>query len=261
MKLNAVILSFGLILFWNCKKEENPNQADDYIPTEISDEPESESQNELAEEVGPVPIFSISENPNDFIPFGYVEYEKTFADLNKDGLKDCIVIIQDTKKENFVQDEYQGELNRNRRGLVIAFKTDKGYKLINRNMNCFASADEEGGTYFYPELSVYSEKGLLYVHYAHGIYGYWKYTFRYQNDNFELIGFDRYQHQGPIELKGLSINFSTGKKLVRTNKYLDDPEKYEESDEFIETWTTLPKNPLYKLSEIEDFETFNESFD
>lgn len=257
MKLTYSISIALLFIFSNCKND--GEKVDDYIPTEFSDAPEAEG--ELAEEVVPVPELTILQNPNDFIPAGFVEYEKTFADLNKDGLEDCILIFQDTKKENFVQDEYKGKLNRNRRGLIIALKTDNGYQLINRNINCFASAEEDGGTYFYPELSVYSEKGLLYIHYSHGQYGYWKYTFRYQNDNFELIGYDKSSGNMGIEMNSVSYNFSTNKKLERTNKYLDDPEKYAEMDKFNETWTNLPNTSLYKISEIEDFETFDERFD
>jgi hypothetical protein len=255
-----LVYTFGitsLLMLWSCQNpsEKENIETEEFIPTEFSEDPEVEG---ISNENNSI---TNSQNPNDFIPEGYVEFDKSFADLNKDGLKDCILIIQDTKKENFVQDEYRGELNRNRRGLIIAFKTDKGYKLIHRKLNCFASAEEDGGTYYYPELSVYSEKGLLYIHYAHGRYGFWKYTFRYQNDNFELIGFDRFHHNGPIELSGLSINFSTGKKLIRTNKYINDPEKYEDTEEFIENFINLPKEPLIKLSEIEDFETFDERFE
>ena len=129
--------------------------------------------------------------PKDFIPKGYVLFEKITGDLNKDGLDDCVLIIKGTDKSKIITDQYQGKLDRNRRGVIILFSRKDHYELALKNYNCLSSENEDGGIYFPPELSVEIIKGNLFFHYGHGRYGYWKYNFRYQNSDFELIGYDQ----------------------------------------------------------------------
>ncbi|BAV07409.1 hypothetical protein FLA_3434 [Filimonas lacunae] len=57
-------------------------------------------------------------NPADFVPKGYVFFEKVTGDLDKDSLEDCVLIIKGTDKSRFVNDEYRGKLDRNRRGVM-----------------------------------------------------------------------------------------------------------------------------------------------
>ena len=39
---------------------------------------------------------------HDFIPKGYIEFEKHFGDLNKDGQDDCVLIIKNIDENNIV---------------------------------------------------------------------------------------------------------------------------------------------------------------
>ncbi|WP_339697788.1 hypothetical protein [uncultured Marixanthomonas sp.] len=39
--------------------------------------------------------------PSDFIPKGYTEFEKYFGDLNKDGRKDCVLIIKKNRYNKY----------------------------------------------------------------------------------------------------------------------------------------------------------------
>ncbi|WP_435525079.1 hypothetical protein [Chryseobacterium indoltheticum] len=162
--------------------------------------------------------------------------KKTEGDLNNDGVKDCVLMIKATDKANFVNDEYRGELDRNRRGLVILFKKGNQFHLALKNETCFSSENEDGGVYYAPELNVSVEKGKLFVHYAHGRYGYWTYTFQYRNSDFYLIGFDSSDNHGPIVNSFTSINYITGKKQYKDNINKNDPD----ADEvFEETWTKV----------------------
>ena len=189
--------------------------------------------------------------PSDFIPKGYAEFEKYIGDLNKDGLKDCVLIIKKTDTANVVTNRFDKKVDRNRRGIVVLFKKEKGYKLADKNYNCFSSENEEGGVYFPPELWIKIENEKLYIHYGHSRYGYWEYTFRYQNSNFELIGYDSSSNRGPITMTETSINFLTKRKLVRENTN----ENAEDKDEmFNETWNNIEIDNLIKLSEIKDFD-------
>ena len=189
--------------------------------------------------------------PSDFIPKGYTEFEKYFGDLNKDGLEDCVLIIKKSDIANIVTNRFDKKVDRNRRGIVVLFKNKKGYELADKNYNCFSSENEDGGVYFAPELWINIENEKIYIHYGHGRYGYWEYTFRYQNSNFELIGYDSSSNRGPITMTETSINFLTKRKLVKKNTN----ENAKGGDEiFKETWNNIEIDNLIKLSEIKDFD-------
>jgi hypothetical protein len=192
--------------------------------------------------------------PNEFVPPGYVVFEETRGDLNKDNQEDYVFIIKGTDKKNIVTDNDRGELDLNPRGIIIAFKNNGKYELALENRHCFSSENEDGGVYFAPELDVSIEKGNLLVHYAHGRYGYWNYNFRYQHADFELIGYNSSQRRGPIEERFTSINFSTKKMLTKVNVNQDA----EGGDEiFKESWKrfSLPK-PI-KLRDIVLFDNLH----
>lgn len=187
----------------------------------------------------------------DFIPKGYKLFEKISGDLNKDGLEDCVLIIKATRKDGFVKDFKDEVVDRNRRGIIILFTEKDGYKLASKNYNCFSSENEDGGVYFSPELGVIIKDSKLYLHYYHGRYGYWEYCFRYQDSDFMLIGYESIGSHGPTVLGKVSINFLTGVRYDddNINKYDDDAE-----EKFVRKVIKLKKEPLKKLSEIDDFD-------
>lgn len=188
---------------------------------------------------------------SNFIPKGYTLFEKYFGDLNKDGVKDCVLIIKKTDTANIVTNRFNKKVDRNRRGIMVLFKNKKGYQLADKNLNCFSSENEDGGVYFPPELWIEIRNNKLYVHYGHGRYGYWKYTFRFQNSNLELIGYDSSSNRGPITIKETSINFLTRKKLIKKNINTNDNGGEEN---FKETWSKIEIENLIKLSEIKNFD-------
>lgn len=189
-------------------------------------------------------------NPSDFLPKGYVVFEKINGDLNNDGLEDCVLIIKATKKDKIIKSKSDESIDQNRRGIIVLFNKKDYYDLALKNTNCFSSENEEGGMYFAPELSIKIKENKLYVHYGHGRYGYWEYTFRFQNSDFELIGYD-HSNGGAVIHSKTSINFLTGKKLEKTNTY----NNAEGSDEvFKEVWTNINFPKLLQLSSIKDFD-------
>jgi hypothetical protein len=191
-------------------------------------------------------------NPTDFLPKGYIVFEKVVGDLNKDGVEDYILIIKGTDKKNIVKDESRGELDRNRRGIIVLLNKNGYYELAVKNYDCFSSENEDGGIYFPPDLSIEVSKGNLCVHYGHGRYGYWRYTFRFQNSDFELIGYDE-SNGGAVVSSETSINFLTKKKITKENTN----ENAEGGDEvFAQTESRINRSILTKLSEIKDFDEF-----
>lgn len=198
--------------------------------------------------------------PTDFLPNGFVVFETIKGDLNNDGVEDLVLIIKGTDKSQIIKDEYRGQLDRNRRGIIVLFKKDEHYELVVKNYDCFSSESEDGGVYFAPELSFEIKNGNFYTHYNHGRYGYWKYTFIFQNSDFELIGYDAGYPSNFISdwvtFDEVSINFLSKKKLTK--------EIIEVTTEGIETyneiWENLCVNRLIKLSEIKDFDQLDMNF-
>ncbi|MDI9872893.1 hypothetical protein [Flectobacillus rivi] len=194
------------------------------------------------------------ENPTEFLPKGFFVYETIRGDLNRDGIEDCILIIKGTDKNKIITDKYSGQLDRNRRGIIILFKKNNHYELVLKNQDCFSSENEDGGVYFAPELSIEIKNGNLTASYGHGRYGSWSYKFKYKNGDFELIGYDANSNRGPVAQYQISINFLTKKKLRRDNlnKDADGDEEYE--DKFMETWKKINIKNVIKLSNIKDFD-------
>jgi hypothetical protein len=187
-----------------------------------------------------------------FLPKGYIVFDKVYGDLNKDGVEDCILIIKGTDRQKFVKDKYRGKLDRNRRGIIVLFRINNNYELAVKNYDCFSSENEDGGAYYAPELEVEANKGNLKIMYAHGRYGYWNYTFRFQNSDFELIGYDSSYNNGPIVNSETSINYLTKKKILKENINEDIQEGGDEV--FKETVARINASKLTKLSEIKDFD-------
>lgn len=189
-----------------------------------------------------------------YIPQSYVLFDTARGDLNKDGLEDIVLIIKATNPQAWVNDEYKGKLDRNRRGIIVllANKDQKSYKTLLKNLNCFSSDQEEGGVYFAPELYPEIKKGLLELNYGHGRYGYWGYKFRIEQNDMRLIGYDHSSNRGPMVESFTSINLLTGKKLYKDNLNKHEPEK---TERFKEIWSTVKIAPIY-LSKINDFDEF-----
>lgn len=245
-RLNWLLIP-SLIIICGCSKDkvkaELPSANNDLISTT------TDTSNSVT--ASPVSVEQTGKNPADFIPKGYRIFEKSYGDLNKDGLEDCMLIIKKIDDTNIVNHESRGKLDMNRRGIIVLLKNQNGYQLAAENNNCFSSENEDGGAYFSPELIVEAEKGNLIIHYAHGKYGYWRYIFRYQNSGFELIGYDESSNNGPLVNSTTSINFLTKKK----RKDINTNEEAEGGDEIFETtWSNIKITKLLDLTEIRDFD-------
>ncbi|MFN7571393.1 MAG: hypothetical protein ACK5TK_08070 [Betaproteobacteria bacterium] len=200
------------------------------------------------------PTARIAKSPTEFVPAAYVVFQKIQGDLNGDNQADYVFIIKGTDKSKFVKDEYRGELDRNRRGIIVVLSSQNGYELAIENRDCFSSEIEDGGVYYAPELVVSVEKGTLRVHYAHGRYGYWSYSFRYQNSDFELIGYDSSQNRGPVVERSISINLMTKKMRIRENVNANAEGG---GEKFKENWKNFSLVKPIKLRQVADFDNFD----
>lgn len=188
-----------------------------------------------------------------YMPQGYSIQETIRGDLNKDGVEDVVLIMKGSDEEMLLPDQWGNEIvDKNRRGIIVLFKKENGYEVATKNYSCFSSENEDGGVYMPPGLSVYINNNKLYIHYGHGRYGYRKYTLRYQNNDFEIIGYDSSNSNGPTVISDKSINFSTKKRLDRDNVNAHKGGDLEEK--FVSKWTTIEMTELMKLSKIVDFD-------
>jgi len=237
-----IIVTFALLTInTSCKDDKNSNKKSSN--SEITDLKEIPEVDETA--------VITKKNPTDFIPKNFVSFDTIYGDLNKDGLDDCVLIIKGTDKSKVITDEYRGELDRNRRGIIVLLNKKGDYELFTKNESCFSSENEDGGAYYAPELEVEITKGKLFISYAYGRYGYWQYMFRLQDNDLALIGYDASSNNGPVVNVETSINFLTRKKItnVNTNDEADSGEEV-----FKKTETKIARTKLLKLSGIKDFD-------
>jgi hypothetical protein len=189
------------------------------------------------------------------VPKGYRIVGRIGGDLNGDGIPDSVLLVKATAKDRLETDGDGKLVDRNRRGLIVFLGMNGQFKKAMQNLDCFSSENEDGGVYFPPELSVEVGRNKLYVHYRHGRYGYWKYTFRLRGSDFELIGYDASNNNGPRTDRQVSINFLTKRRLERTNTNVSA----EGGDEvFKDKWTDISLEGLARLSQIEDFDNLGE---
>lgn len=199
---------------------------------------------------------SQKKEPSDFLPEGYVIYETHFTDLNNDEQDDCILIIKDTNPEGIVINRFDKKVDRNRRGVIILFKTEEGYQLVDKNYHCFTSENEDGGVYYAPQLSVETDKGDIILHYEHGRYGFWNYRFRFIESNYKLIEYNSVSSNGPVTDSETTINFLTKTQVFKKNINEDG----EGNDEiFKETKTSISIDELLNLSDIKAFDELDMS--
>ncbi len=163
------------------------------------------------------------------IPENWKIISQVSGDLNKDGIEDLVVIIEDSDVSNIIENEGMGSpsLNINPREILVFFKDDKNnYTLIEKNAIGFIHSenDSESTCLADPLMTdggIEISKNILTVHFNYWLScGSWEindasYKFRFQNNSFELIGFDHFSfNRATTEETKTSINFSTKKKEV-----------------------------------------------
>ena len=249
MTPSRFLLFFTLLTsFLACKKPSDSNRE----PIEAT--PQETPQIDSASIPKKNSVNPIKREPEFDLPDGFILYEKISGDLNGDDINDYVLLIKGTDQSKIIQDEYRGALDRNRRGLLIYLSNNYNFTLTTKNLDCFSSENEDGGVYYPPQLSISIKNGKFYVAYEHGRYGHWKYTFRYQQHTFKLIGYDASENYGPMVNKIISINYLTKKKLIRDN-INKDLEEYQE-EVFKDTWERIEVKSLHQLSDIKDFDNF-----
>ena len=173
--------------------------------------------------------------PEDLLPYGYEIIQKETGDLNGDGVADVAFIVRDADNEHIAS------------GIMIFFDIrDRGWQLVLDNRTCLTFLNEESvqmGSDGTPSITI--SRGALRISFTRGSSFGAAFTFRFQNNAFELIGYDhQIRHDGSI-----SINFSSRRML---RQHYSDMWNVAS-----ETWHDIKVEKPAKLSEIDDLEQFN----
>lgn len=196
----------------------------------------------LAQKAHPV-IPETGETAKSFVPNGWKIISQTIGDLNKDALADEAIVIENTDPKNIIanQEGAMGgdKLNINPRMLLILFKTKNGnYQLAVKNIGFIPIQNDIESRCLLDPLfegkGVSIKKGVLKVQYQYfyscggcevNRVGY---TFRFQNQQFELIGYDYFSmHRASGEETSYSVDLYMLKKksIIGGNVFSEEKHK------------------------------------
>ena len=214
------ILSFFLLGsscdFLSKKKDANVIDTNEPV-TSTTDE---ESTTSVIEEY-PTDFPEQGNKMEDFVPKHWSAIMKVDGDLNKDGLTDTALIVEQENPNNISITEYNDTLNTNPRALLVLFKQENGtYKLAAKNDKGFIEPPKESSSLLDPlgegDINIKNNTLRLRFQYFFSA-GSWyitnvEYVFRYQNNHFELIGVETNSfHRATGEETIVSFNLSTNK--------------------------------------------------
>ena len=197
---------------------------------------------------------------NDFIPKGWKKILTTNGDLNKDKLEDTVIVIEKEDKKNIKKNDGFGpeELNLNPRILLVLFKQKDGtYILASKNDKGFIKSEGNDNN---PALmdtldDIIIKNNVLKIVFNYFMSaGSWEasqiiFTFRFQNNRFELIGYDSNSYmRNSGEQEEFNINFSTNKIKTTTGGNMFD----EKLNKPKEKWKNINIKRKYTLDEMSD---------
>lgn len=176
--------------------------------------------------------------------------------------------MKKTIKKNIKKNDSFGpeELNLNPRILLVLFKGKDGtYSLVAKNDKGFIKSEgnEDNSALMDTLDNIIIKNNVLKIGFNYFMSaGSWAtsrdtYIFRFQNNRFELIGYDSNSYmRNSGEEEGISINFSTNKAKITTGGNMFEENKNNPKDE----WRYLKFEKKYILDEITE-STLNEILD
>ena len=197
---------------------------------------------------------------NDLIPKAWKLLASAQGDINNDGIKDAVLVIQDTDPKNieFMDGIGNGSIDHNPRLIAVYFgNSNKSYELQTSSATLIPLRSSPNQEVPLAGI-VINEKGILSVSIVNWTSaGSWSsssrnYKFRWQNKALQLIGFDfSDMHRGSMDTTEYSINFMTNKIKTTTYNAAVDGNKNE-------TWRDFKLEKPLLLTDIVTYETMVE---
>jgi hypothetical protein len=201
-----------------------------------------------------------------FVPPGWAVEARAAGDLDGDGVQDAALVLHGKDAALVVDSANYGppQLDTNPRVLAVVFgRSAGGYRLGLQNATLIPRRTEPnmddpfdsvtGGGLSVQGQSIRVQLGLFMSAGGWGMFNV-TYTFRWQHDRLEMIGYDRNDTQRNTgDIRSVSINYSTGKAKISTGNIESDEDKVE--------WKTLPDRRRLSIEEIGDGLEFNAGFD
>ena len=171
-----------------------------------------------------------------FVPQGWLLEREIKGDLNADGIDDLVLVLHDNDPANLTKPDLGMDvpLNTNPRMLAVALADGEGgYRLALANStiiprviytNMSDPLSEAGGVSIDRDSLVVA----IYYFYSSGgsDTGHMDFRFRYENDDFRLIGYDRTNvNRMSGEIETVSANFLNRKVIVKTGLISEDTGK------------------------------------
>lgn len=200
-------------------------------------------------------INNLGKDINSFIPNGWSLLDSTQGDLNKDNHNDLALIIQHKDSVTVIKKDFDRNdtVFTHPRILIVLFynQTTNQYQLAKQSNSFILSNDNPNMEDPYQDISI--DKGVLRIDFQifmnMGAWGmsYNSYKFRYQDNEFVLIGADYNSvNRGSRETECRSYNFLTKKVEIAIGTI--------ESDKLKTSWRTID------LKELKTIETFKQPF-
>ena len=174
-------------------------------------------------------------------------HSETLGDLNKDGVKDLVIIATPDNKEHFIVTEDEDTVNANKPILAI-FKGSKNGSFSYWRLYEDALPIQSSSFVIFDFSLTITDRGTLQVSIdSFATAGTWysntvSYVYRFQNGDFYLIGEDNNSYmRNTGDGDTYSYNYLTHKKQHVKYNIFDESVKPKES------WSNLPKTPLKKL--------------
>ncbi|MGB6083551.1 hypothetical protein [Moheibacter sp.] len=200
-----------------------------------------------------------AKNLTSFVPENWKAIKMVHGDLNNDQKDDLVLIIEEDNPKNIIENDGMGSkfLNLNPRYLLIIFQTPNGFELKELNKTFIPKENNEESPCLMDPLvegDIQINKGVLVLSLNYWLScGSWStgtdtYTFRFQKNEFELIGFDTFSFaRNSGEIHEVSVNFSTRKMSITTGgNMFEDADESEEKTE----WKTFKLDKLQNLKTL-----------
>jgi len=210
----------------------------------------------FAQEISYPNIVTESNSINGFIPKGWRILNIQKGNLDKDGIEDCAFIIETVKSyKAFLYEDKNIEYRPRILAIIFGVKNSNSFQLKEQS-NSFIITRAENTSMDEPfqGMTIESNGTIRFNFYYWFSSGSWYITnqtfiFRYQNNKFELIGYDSNSlHRSSHGENSVSINYSTKKFESFTSKNEEDKGKKRKGNIKINKLVTINEINPYDFS-------------